>query len=212
MKKTITITGLVLVISLFSYNMLWVNYLLMLIIVLALIFLILIALVSIFKIQNSQRFKIPLWIIIICLAGIITSLFRPYDEATIESDNPGRNLEYAYKTDQADRQELRSFVSFMSNLEERDHERLEQVRKLYSQDKISTPMDKFHAAFVFHHSDNSNDYRIASQLAADAAQNEALKDNYTVQWLQKASYDRYMLSIGKPEKYNTQNTFSLDVN
>lgn len=212
MKKTITIIGLVVIISLFSYNMLWVNYLLMLIMVLALIFLILIGLVSIFKIQNSQRFKIPLWTILICLSGIITSLFRPYDEATIESDNPGRNLEYAYRTDQADRQELRSFVSFMSKLEERDHERLEQVRKLYSQDKISTPIDKFHAAFVFHHSDNSNDYRIASQLAADAAQNEALKDNYTVQWLQKASYDRYMLSIGKPEKYNTQNTFSLDVN
>ena len=47
-------------------------------------------------------------------------------------------------------------------------------------------------------------------MATEAAKHEELKENYVVQWLEKAAYDRYMKSIGKPEKYNTQDKFSID--
>ncbi|MDR5589925.1 hypothetical protein [Christiangramia sp. SM2212] len=130
----------------------------------------------------------------------------------METDNVSRNLEYAYNTDQNDRKEIKSFIDYFSKLEERDSIRLRQIKNYYHQGKISNPKDKFHAAFIFHHSDNSKDYKIASELAEEAANSDKLKNEYTVQWLKKASYDRYMVSIGKPEKYGTQNNFSIDFN
>ena len=132
--------------------------------------------------------------------------------AIIKSDDVSKNLEYAYQTDQNDRKRLKSFIGFFSKLKERDSIRLKQTKEIYNQEMLSKPIDKFHAAFVYHHSDNSKDYKIASELAEEAANSKKLKDVYTVQWLRKASYDRYMISIGKPEKYNTQNNFSIDLN
>lgn len=212
MKKSITILSLIIIISILSYKIGWINYILILTASVAIVFLIIVGLISIFKNLKSRIFKVPLLIICICVIGVISSFFRPYNDPIIKSNNLSKNLEYAYKTDQNDRKELRSFIGYSNKLKQRDSIRLKQVRKNYSQDKISEPIDKFHAAFVLHHSNNSKDYKIASKLASEAAGSEKLKDNYMVQWLQKASYDRYMLSIGKPEKYNTQDKFSININ
>lgn len=210
MRKKITILFLIIATSLLSFKIDWFNYILILILVLTIVFLILVGLISIFKKLKSKVFKVPLIVVLLCIIGVIVSFFRPYNPPIIQSENLSKNLEYAYRTDQSDRKELRSFIGFLSKIEERDSIRLNQVRNQFSQDKISEPIDKFHAAFIFHHSNNSKDYRIASELASDAANSENLKDKFTVQWLKKASYDRYMLSIGKPEKYNTQDKFSID--
>ena len=212
MKKIILISSLIIITAILSYQINWLNYLLILIAFLNIVFLILVGLISIFKKLRNRFFKVPVLIICICIAGVLASLFQPYENAIIKSDNLSKNLEYAYQTDQKDRRELKSFIGFLSRLEERDSIRLKQVRKSYNQEKLIKPIDKFHAAFVFHHSDNSKDYKIASELAEDAASSEKLKNNYTVEWLKKASYDRYMVSIGKPEKYNTQNNLSIDLN
>ena len=212
MTKKLIFLSLIIIISLLSYFVNWFNYVLILIAVLALVYILLIGLISIFKKVRSNHFKTPALLICICITGVIISLFRPYDPAVIESENISTELQYAYNTDQDDRKELKSFVGYFSELNKRDSLRLMQVRKYHLKNKITKPIDKFHAAFIFHHSDNSEDYKIASELASEAANSEKLKDNYTVQWLQKASYDRYMLSIGEPEKYNTQNNFSIDFN
>lgn len=212
MKKTILIFSLIIITAILSYQIYWMNYLFILIALLSIVFLIIVGLISIFKKLRNGIFKVPVLIICICIAAIFASLFQPYENAIIQSDNPSENLAYAYKTDQKDRRELKSYIGYFSKLDERDSIRLKQIRKIYNQNKLSKPIDKFHAAFVFHHSDNSIDYKIASKLAKEAANSEKLKNNYTVQWLQKASYDRYMVSIGKPEKYNTQNNLSIDLN
>lgn len=212
MKKTILIVSLIVITALLSYQVDWLNYLLIVITILSITFLIVAGIVSIFKKLRNRIFKVPIIIICTCILGIIAALFRPYDNAIIQSDNLSKNLEYAYKTDQDDRKELKSFIGYFSKLKQRDSIRLKQVRSIYNQNKIIEPIDKFHAAFVFHHSDNTRDYKIASKLAEDAASSEKLENNYTVQWLRKASYDRYMISIGKPEKYNTQNSFNVDLN
>lgn len=211
MKKTILVFSLIIT-AILSYQITWINYLLILIIFLSVAFLITVGLISVFKKLGNRIFKIPVLIICICIVGLISSLFKPYETAVIKSNDVSKNLEYAYKTDQSDRKELKSFIGYFSKLKERDSIRLKQIRENYNQDKLSKPIDKFHAAFVFHHSDNSKDYKIASELAEEAANSQKLKNNYTVQWLKKASFDRYMVSIGKPEKYNTQNNLSIDLN
>ncbi|WP_266070787.1 hypothetical protein [Salinimicrobium profundisediminis] len=144
------------------------------------------------------------------LAGVLASLLRPYDEAILEDGNRSEKLKYAYETDQKDRMQLKSYV--LGELNSRDKKRLKQVKEICMQENNLVPIDKFHAAFVYHHSDNSKDYKMAYQLAAAASEAPSLQNRYQVQWLRKAAYDRWMISIGKPEKFNTQGKFSVELN
>lgn len=209
MSKLVFFSSL-LVIAILSYLISSFEFLLIAIIALTFIFLILAGITSIFKKLNAKYFKIPSLILVICIFGIGVSLFRPYEKAVTETGTLSEKLKYAYETDQKDRKQLRSFLTYFSDLEQRDDKRLAQVKKIQKEDTIEKALDKFYAAFIYHHSDNSGDYKIASKLAAEASKSESLKDNYQVQWLRKATYDRYLLSIGKQEKYNTQNNFSID--
>ena len=54
-------------------------------------------------------------------------------------------------------------------------------------------------------------YRQAHSLAKEAASEPSLADNFQVQWLTKATYDRWMLSIGKEQKYDTQGRVSFEL-
>ena len=199
-----------LIIAILSYLISSFEFILIGIIALTFIFVLFAGIIRIFKKLNAKYFKTPSRILVICIFGIGVSLFRPYEKAVTETGTLSEKLKYAYETDQKDRKQLRSFLAYFSDLERRDDKRLAQVKKIQKADTIEKALDKFYAAFIYHHSDNSSDYKIASKLAADAAESKPLKDNYQVQWLRKATYDRYLLSIGKQEKYNTQNSFSID--
>ncbi|WP_079721025.1 hypothetical protein [Salegentibacter holothuriorum] len=150
-------------------------------------------------------------ILLICISGIMISLIRPYDKAIITKGTISEKLKYAYESDQKDRRQLRSFLGYFSDLEDRDFKRLNQIKTIRKSNNLKKPRDKFYAAFIYHHGDTSIDYKIASKLAAEAAQDEFLKDDFEVQWLRKATYDRYLLSVGKQEKYNTQNRWSFNI-
>jgi hypothetical protein len=142
----------------------------------------------------------------------VAGLFRPLEHAIVSAGDVSEKLAYAYKTDQADRMTVRAYLGmFKDNMVERDSIRLEQANQLYRDNLISLPMDKFYAAFIFHHSKQSSFFQIAQELAGEAASVSELKDNYVVQWLAKATYDRWMVSLGKPQKYGTQDKFSVSV-
>ncbi|KEO71989.1 hypothetical protein EL17_20980 [Anditalea andensis] len=74
---------------------------------------------------------------------------------------------------------------------------------------LSPPMDMGNQYPRLDHSPDHKHYKIASKLAAEAASVENLRDHYQVQWLKKASYDRYRISIGKSGIYNTQDKISI---
>lgn len=209
MSKLVFFSSL-LVIAILSYLISSFEFLLIAIIALTFIFLVFAGLIHLLKKLNAKYFKIPSLILVICIFGIGVSLFRPYEKAVTETGTLSEKLKYAYETDQKDRKQLRSFLTYFSDLENRDDIRLAQVKELRREDTIKKALDKFYAGFIYHHSDNSSDYKIASKLASEAAESASLKDNYQVQWLRKATYDRYLLSKGKQEKYNTQNSFSID--
>ena len=210
MKRTLLFITLAVIAGILSYQIAWFHLLLLFLMALLLIFLAIVTIIRFFRKTNKNLFTIPALLLCVCATGIIISLFKPYGNAIIHSKNVSKELEFAYQTDQKDRKTLKSYLDF-SELNRRDELRLEQVKDLYRKGAISKSMDKFHAAFVFHHSDNSKDYEVASKLASEAAKDPNLKENYQVQWLAKAAYDRWMLSIGKPEKYNTQNKFSIEM-
>ncbi|SOC80488.1 hypothetical protein SAMN06296241_2038 [Salinimicrobium sediminis] len=207
----IPIVALVLLTAFLSFQIKSSEFFLLAIVLLALIFLVVTGVIRSFKRVNSKYLKIPFFVIAISLFGIFVSLFRPYGEAVKYSGFPAEQLEHAYKTDQKDRWQLRSYIDIFSKLKERDSLRLQQVKDILGRKDMLKSLDKFHAAFVLHHSRESEDYRLAASLAGAAAEDPALKDVYEVQWLKKAAYDRWKVSIGEPEEHNSQNHFSFDV-
>ncbi len=112
-------------------------------------------------------------------------------------------LRAIYTQDQADRiGELHPAVL------ERDRARRQRVEDLLVADLVQTAEDYFHAAMVFQHGEQLEDYWKAHELATKAAK---LGHN-TGRWLSAAAYDRWLVMQGKPQKYGTQYTSEDGIN
>lgn len=73
---------------------------------------------------------------------------------------------------------------------------------LIRQNKLTTANDYFHAAMIFQHGNDSSSYKMACDYSKMAFQMDT--SNTNARWLSAASYDRYLISIGKPQIYGTQ--------
>ncbi|MCP2044980.1 hypothetical protein [Pontibacter sp. HSC-36F09] len=213
MKKYFTPLLFLIPVGILSYSYSLTSFLLLAVIALCLTALLVVGIAKIFRPSLDQKWmRLPLIITTICALGVLVGLLRPLDPAVVNAGDASQKLAYAYETDQADRMTVGAYLSlFEDSMAERDSIRLMQVTQLYQDKQISLPIDKFYAAFVFHHSKKSELYEIAQKLAGEAAAVSELKDNYVVQWLAKATYDRWLVSLGKPEKYGTQDKFSISV-
>jgi hypothetical protein len=104
-----------------------------------------------------------------------------------------------YREDQADR---RGEITLerLEQIARHDEVRREQLRPLLAQAR--TADDFFHAAMVLQHSQTANDHREANRLALRAV---ALDEHFFhARSLAAASEDRYLLQIGKPQRFGTQ--------
>ena len=115
------------------------------------------------------------------------------------ADNSGLGALYA--ADQDDRTGTDAeLITRWSDVERRDSERREEVRRLIEAGEVRTGLDHYHAAMVFQHGDTADDYRLARDHAR-----EAVDLGYErARWLAAAAHDRYLLSIGQPQHYGTQ--------
>lgn len=200
-------------VGILSYTYSLTSFLLLAVMAFCLAFLMVVGIVKVFRPRLDQKWlKRPMLVVAVCASGVLIGLLRPLEPAIVDSGDASHKLSYAYETDQADRMTVGAYLGlFENNMAKRDSIRLAQVRQLYQDNQISLPKDKFYAAFVFHHSKKSELFEIAQQLAGEAAAVSELKDDYVVQWLARATYDRWMVSLGKPEKYGTQDMFSISV-
>jgi TPR repeat protein len=111
-------------------------------------------------------------------------------------------LRQLYEADQADRLASEMPRDFM----ERDHARLRRVTELLDAGAAESGEDFFHAAMVFQHGDDVNDYQRAHELALRAAE----LGHRPGRWLAAAARDRWLMRQGKPQKYGTQYRASGD--
>lgn len=163
---------------------------------------------------HGNWFYGPLAIISIVLAGLIISLIVPLKDPVIQTGILSQDLAYAYKMDQGDRKNLKFFLSaYKAKMRGRDSTRLSQVLRYNEHNDLGSGIDRFHAAFVLHHNpaQDSSLYHKAHELAKEAASEPSLANDFQVQWLAKATYDRWMLSIGREQKYNTQGGVSFEI-
>jgi hypothetical protein len=87
-----------------------------------------------------------------------------------------------------------------SALRQRDRDRRESALRLLRSIANPSAQDLYRVAWLFNHGDTPQEAHRAHQLATQAAglgHNEA-------KWLAAASYDRWQMYSGKPQKYGTQ--------
>jgi hypothetical protein len=81
----------------------------------------------------------------------------------------------------------------------RDLERREHVMELVTANKLNTAEDYYRAAHIMNHGDTVDDVRNAHLLALRSTE----LGHRPARWLAAASYDRWQMYQGKPQKYGT---------
>ena len=109
---------------------------------------------------------------------------------------PNDELRRIYEEDQADRR-----GQMHPDIWARDRARRERVDAIFSAGGLRTAEDHLHAAFVFQHGDRLEHYWQAHELAMRAVE---LGHGPPARWLAAATYDRWLMHQGLPQKFGTQ--------
>lgn len=121
----------------------------------------------------------------------------PADVETLSAAEAGDELAKLFAEDQADRS------TDDINWEEvgaRDAARLARVKQLYHSQKLESGVDYYHAAMILQHSLIPDDYLLAHEFCVVAISQGV----ESAKWLAAASEDRFLNSIGRPQRFGTQ--------
>ena len=139
-----------------------------------------------------------------CLGAIIgwhmsPQSTRAQSTATMtDKDNP--ELARLYQEDQSDRQPKDGKPIDWKVVDPRDKEREKRVKELYSTNQLRTGADYYHVAMVLQHATTAEDYLLAHELCVVAIS----KGDERAKWLAAASEDRFLMQIGRPQRFATQ--------
>ena len=104
---------------------------------------------------------------------------------------------------QADRQERvdqpKANTSEYKAMRGRDRERRERVMEIAAANGINTAEDFYHAAWIMNHGDTPDDARSGHMFALRSSE----LGYRPARWLAAATYDRWQMYQGKPQKYGT---------
>lgn len=82
----------------------------------------------------------------------------------------------------------------------RDDARLARARELYASGGLRTGADWWHAAMILQHSSDADDYLLAHEMSVAAV----VKGDENAKWLVAASEDRFLMRIGRKQRFGTQ--------
>ena len=85
-------------------------------------------------------------------------------------------------------------------LRERDAERRNRLQVIIDSGGLQEPEDYYHAAWILNHGESVEEIWQAHILAREAAELGLCR----ARWLAAATYDRWLMYQGKPQKYGTQ--------
>ncbi|RPI95192.1 MAG: hypothetical protein EHM40_03955 [Chloroflexi bacterium] len=87
----------------------------------------------------------------------------------------------------------------------RDLGRRERVMEIVAANQVQTAEDYFHAAWIMNHGDTPDDAKNAHFLAVRASE----LSYRPARWLAAATYDRWQMYQGKPQKYGTNYVYDV---
>lgn len=114
--------------------------------------------------------------------------------------NVDDELARLFEEDQADRRPAAGKEIDWKVVEPRDKARLARVKELYAGNRLNTGADYYYAAMVLQHAAEPEDYLLAHELCVVAIG----KGEERAKWLAAASQDRYLMDIGRPQRFGTQ--------
>jgi hypothetical protein len=103
-----------------------------------------------------------------------------------------------FDADQADRKDVGKID--WAVVDPRDAVRRATTKRLLDAGQLRTGNDFYHAAFVFQHGDEPNDFLLAHTFAVIAA----ARGRQDATWIAAATLDRYLQRIGQKQIYGTQ--------
>lgn len=120
---------------------------------------------------------------------------------TPEDDVSPTELKTLFEGDRADRAGgVRVGTPEYAAMRRRDRERRERVAALVAARALKTPEEFYYAACIYNHGETADDAWQAHRLAWEAAE----KGFHAARWMTAASYDRWLMYQGQPQKYGTQ--------
>ena len=117
-----------------------------------------------------------------------------------------QELARMYAEDQADRKPEEGKEIDWTVVAPRDEARLARVKELCQGNALQAPMDCYYAAMILQHGVDPEDYLLAHELCVVAAS----RGIEQAKWLAAASEDRYLLAIGRKQRFGTQFTRKSD--
>lgn len=112
-----------------------------------------------------------------------------------------KNIKDAYTKDQKDRTNINWDNSEeTTNLSNNDLKRRIYAKYLLENELLKTKHDYYYAAMIFHHSNDVSDLALAVSLSHLSMELGSLDGR----WLYARSLDRFLLKIGRPQKFGTQ--------
>lgn len=105
-----------------------------------------------------------------------------------------------YKEDQTDRTPALGLPIEWSTVLPRDRAREARVKELYRGDALQTGADFYHAAMILQHAPAPEDYLLAHEFCIVAVS----KGEKRALWLAAATEDRFLMRIGRPQRFATQ--------
>ena len=147
-----------------------------------------------------MRTTLTLLIVAACLA-VTPGALPPVAAESVANSVPGDNVELdrLLREDQADRTPAAGTSIDWKVVEPRDRARLARVKEFYAQGQLETGNDFLNAALILQHGTSPQDYLLAHELCVVAISKGA--DGVS---LAAASEDRFLMSIGRPQRFGTQ--------
>ncbi len=143
-------------------------------------------------IQNASLLRRLALLAVACCGGTVRA----------QENNPA--LERLYEADQAVREGDWSGLSSdsLNAIAQADAARRAQADSVLAAGGARTSADYYHAAMVFQHGSDSTAYRRAYDLGLRAVALDSA--NADARWIVPRAYDRWQVSLGRPQVYGTQ--------
>src|SRR5260370_23331367 len=87
----------------------------------------------------------------------------------------------------------------LSDISTRDEQRRARVMEMVGQAQLQSAEEYFHAAMVLQHGKEPEEHLLAHELATIAG----FKDHKSGKWLSAATLDRFLQSLGRPQRSAT---------
>jgi hypothetical protein len=152
----------------------------------------------------NRAVKVSLVVVTLSLVGIsiclmlISRSIRAQASAN-QSLKDNEELKRLHDEDQSDRAPTDVDWAIVSP---RDKARLSRVKELYLQNRLQTASDYYHGAMILQHGDAPEDFLLAHEFCVIAISKG--KNDKEAKWLAASSEDRFLMNIGRPQRFGTQ--------